>query len=158
MWIYKNFGLPIKYSAMRLLETPLQLDILKHFTLTFPIYLFINKTSKKKKKKCVGYPPFQPLKSGASQKEPRWPPTAPILYCRILFYYKNGGVCKTLDINILKIDRASLLKNSWIFSKILRKFSSVRKTIFKSNVRFSVLVLKISYSSKLVKNKVFHAY
>ena len=43
--------------------------ILKCVILTFPIYLFTNKISKKKIKFFFrGYPPFSPLKSEASQK------------------------------------------------------------------------------------------
>ena len=43
-------------------------DILKCFMLTFPIYLFTNKISKKNWIFLGGYPPYGPSKNEASQK------------------------------------------------------------------------------------------
>ena len=57
-------------ATLRLSETPYQLNILKCFMLTLPINLFTNKISKKNQTILRGYPPFNPLKSKASQK---WP-------------------------------------------------------------------------------------
>ena len=47
--------------------------------------------------------------------DPPWLPITPIFQCRILFYYKNGGVCKKLDLNIFKIDWAIAILSSKIF-------------------------------------------
>ena len=32
-------------------------------------------------------------------------PLTPLFYCRILFYSKNGDVCKKLELNTLRFDR-----------------------------------------------------
>ena len=32
-------------------------------------------------------------------------PMTPLFYCRILFYSKNGDVCKKLELNTLRFDR-----------------------------------------------------
>ena len=87
VWVFRT---PSKFLAFK------QSHILKCFMLTFPIYLFTNKISKKNWIFLRVYPPFSPLKSKASQK---WPPMTaynPHFYSRIQFYYKNGGVCKKL--------------------------------------------------------------
>ena len=58
----------IKQATSQLLETPLKLNVLKCFMLTFPIYLFTNKISKKNRIFLGEYPPYGPLKNEASQK------------------------------------------------------------------------------------------
>ena len=60
-----------------------------------------------------------------------WLFITPIFYSRILFYYQNEGVCKKLDLNILKIEWAlvilSLKKKIWNFFKHFEKIFSLRK-------------------------------
>ena len=56
------------------------------------------------------------------KNDPSWLTITPISYCRILFYYKNGGVYKNLELNILKINYSHLKfkENIWIL--LLLKF------------------------------------
>ena len=57
------------------------------------------------------------------KNDPPWLPITPIFQCRILFYYKNGGVCKKLDLNIFKIDWAIAIWSSKFFvSNFCSKF------------------------------------
>ena len=55
-------------ATLRLLETPLELNILQCFMPRIPIYVFTNKISRKKFDFFGGYPPFGPLKIEAVQK------------------------------------------------------------------------------------------
>ena len=71
---------------------------------------------------------FGPLKTEAPQNDPPWLPITPIFHCRILFYYKNGGICKKLDLNILKIDWAiAILSLNFVFRKKFEEFFSLWK-------------------------------
>ena len=60
------------------------------------------------------------------KNDPPWLIITTDFYSRILFYYKNGDVCKKLDLNILKIDWdiaiLSLNLFFWNFSKIFEKY------------------------------------
>ena len=72
---------------------------------TFPIYQFSNIYHKKLKKKIRGYTHSAPLKLKPPKKDPPWLPITPSFHSRIIFYNKNGGVCKKLELNIFKIDQ-----------------------------------------------------
>ena len=58
---------------------------------------------------------------------PHHTPLCGIFYCKILLFYKNGGVCKKLELNILKIKLAiailSLRKHIWYFLHFEKFFS-----------------------------------
>ena len=45
------------------------------------------------------YPHFGPSKCGVSKNETPALPMTLLFYCRILFYFKNGDVCKKLELN-----------------------------------------------------------
>ena len=97
----KNILTPISAGGGSL--GPQKLNVLICFILTFPIYLFNNKISKKKRKKNRGTPLFSPLKSEASQN---YPP------------------CKKLDLNIIKIDWAKPILRLKIYIEFV--FESLR--------------------------------
>ena len=100
--------------------------------LTFPIYHFNNILSQKiEEKKFGGTPLSAPLKLKPPKKDPPWLPITPSFHSRIIFYNKNGGVCKKLELNILKIDQGiAILSSKKVFQKILNfrtKFVSLGK-------------------------------
>ena len=76
--------------------------------LTFPIYLFTNKISKKKIEFFLGgYPPYGPLKNEASQKlRPMTAHSPYLLLKNPILIIKRGVFAKKLDLNILKMDWA----------------------------------------------------
>ena len=105
--------------------------------LTFPTHLFTNKIWRKKK--ISGVPHFGPLKSEASQKLPSMGTYNPW----ILFYYKNGDVCKKLDLNILKIDWAIAIlglkkKIEFFLLKFLENFPGSNR-VNRNNTHFPQL-------------------
>ena len=76
------------------------------------------------KTKFGGTPVSAPLKLKPPKKDPPWLPITPSFQSRIIFYNKNGGVCKKLELNILKIDQGIAIlsskkyfKNFWIFEQ-----------------------------------------
>ena len=79
---------------------------------TFPIYQFSNILSQNIEKKISGVPPFGPFKIIAYKK---WPPMTAITHIfqsKILFYNKNGDVCKKVELNILKIGQVMAILSS----------------------------------------------
>ena len=84
-------------------EAPLQLNKLKCVMLTIPIYLFTNKILRKNEYFWRGAPLLTPLIVKPPKNVPHDCITL-IFSCRILFNYKNGSVCKEVDINIFKYD------------------------------------------------------
>ena len=129
--------------------------------LTFPIYLFTNKISKKNRIFLGGYPPYGPLKNKASQK---WRPmTAHNPYFLLqnpILLSKWGCLQKTRPQylkNWLSYSHIKFEKKFWIFFKNFEKIFSLRKIaitwpIFRipSNF-FSTWSLMSLFSYKLVK-------
>ena len=112
---------------------------------TFPIYQFSNILSQNIEKKFWGYPPFGPLKIIAYENDPTWPPITPIFKSKILFYTKNGDVCKKVELNILRIGQLMAILSSKkgfnFFLELSRKFCLARENCynsanFKDNLNF----------------------
>ena len=108
-----------------------------------------------------GTPLLAPKKVKPPKNDPPWLPITPIFYCRILFSYKNGGGCKKLDLNMLKIDWAiAILSLKIIVSNFFPnfdKFFSLRKiAITRGNLRvpsnfFSIWSLMSPFNYQLLK-------
>ena len=68
--------------------------------------------------------------------DPPWLPITTIFQSRILFYIKNGGVCKKLELNILKIDQniaiLSAKKEFKIFLELSSKIRLARENCYNS--------------------------
>ena len=70
--------------------------------LTFPILTLRRFLTKNFEIFFGGYPHFGPSNYGVSKNEhPRTAYDPTFFYCRILFYSKNGDVCKKLELNML---------------------------------------------------------
>ena len=96
---------------------------------TFPIYQFSNILSQKIEKKFGGNPLSDPLKLKPLQKDPPWLPITPSFQPRIIFYNKNGGVCKKLELNILKIDQViAILSSKKVFQTKFEFSNKIRLT------------------------------
>ena len=77
--------------------------------MTFPNYKFSHILSKKMKKILGGNPLSAPWKLKPTKMDPPWLPITTIFQSRILFYNKKGGVCKKLELNILKMDQVIVI-------------------------------------------------
>ena len=101
------------------------------------IYL-LTKYQKKVEFFLGGSPLSAPLKVKPPKNDTPWLPITPFVLCRILFYFKNGGICKKLDLNILRIDWAiAILNLNFVFRKKFEEFFSLRK-IAKTRAIFRV--------------------
>ena len=70
-------------------------------------------------------------------------PITPLFYCIILFYYKNGDVCKKLELKRLRLDQdIRVLSLEKIEPKFLKKFVCGQKNAVNKRV-------EINYSVKL---------
>ena len=87
-----------------------------------------------------GYPHFGPSKWGASKNEHPSTPYDPTFLCKILFYSKNGDVCKKLELNMLRSDRDT------------RVLSSKNQNLnFLKNFRFFHLWIKNTINQQIFK-------
>ena len=89
----------------------------------------------------------------------------PLFYCYILFYYKNGDVCKKLELKRLRFVRdIRVLSLEKIEPKFLKKFDSGQKNVVNQRV-FKILLiflpheiskypLKSIYGSTLIQGVV----
>ena len=73
--------------------------------LTFHILTLWNFLTKNFEIFLGGHPHFCPSKLGVSKNEHSSTAYDPTFLCRILFYSKNGDVCKKLELNTLRFDR-----------------------------------------------------
>ena len=132
-----------------------------------PTFLSIYLQIKYKKKNIFRSPPLSaPEIVKPPKSDPPWRPISPNRICRIPFYNKNGGVCKKLDINILRIDWAIAISSLNFFLNfekfflmwkidITRAIFRVLKIFFLYDHRWTPLTIDsskiVSWVQKLVQ-------
>ena len=88
-----------------------------------------------------GTPILAPWKCGVPKMSTPGLPITPLFYCIILFYYKNGDVCKKLEPKRLRFDRdIRVLSLEKIEPKFLKKFVCGQKNAVNQRV-FKILLI-----------------